>query len=118
MLAVVIIGVIITTDSEHNDYVTLFTISLSQMLLFVKLNLRGQAVLLCSTAKAVHGHPLHVSARLDVIRIRNQIRETCEQKENAESINQLAINTKKNIRLKHCPCWSGMCNFSLRFNRI
>lgn len=46
---------------------------------------RGEAVLLRSTAKVVHGHPLHVGAGLDVVRVRNQIRETWEQEQNAES---------------------------------
>lgn len=53
--------------------------------------LRGEAVLLCSTAKVVHGYPLHVGAGLDIIWIRNQIRKTCEQEEEAESIVELPV---------------------------
>lgn len=48
--------------------------------------LRGEAVLLSSAAEVVHGHPLHVGGDLDVVWIRNQIRETCEQDENTEHI--------------------------------
>lgn len=81
--------------------------------------LRREAVLLCSTAKVVHGHSLHVGASLDIIRIRNQIRETCEQEENAELIPELqpfmgatllmfkAQQTKTQQHL----CWSGTCSF-------
>lgn len=38
--------------------------------------LRGEAVLLCSAAEVVHRHSLDVGADLDVVRVRNQIRET------------------------------------------
>lgn len=61
-----------------------------------KLVVRGEAVLLCSTAKVVHGHPLHVGASLDVVRIRNQIRETWEQEQNAESASQQTGTTIQN----------------------
>lgn len=41
--------------------------------------LRGEAVLLSGTAQVVHGHPLHVGGDLDVVGVRNQIRETCSE---------------------------------------
>lgn len=45
----------------------------------IYLILRGEALLLSSAAEVVHRHPLHIGADLDVVRIRNQVRETCEQ---------------------------------------
>lgn len=63
--------------------------------------LRGEAVLLRSTAKVVHGHPLHVGAGLDVIGIRNQVREACEQEQSADETQQFKQTTNENR--KHRP---------------